>query len=130
MKTNQMDLDKLGLSPRTYNALCRAGILTIDQLCNTTRTDLRRLKNVGNKMVAEIDEKLAAYIATGAAEMELPPEHPCKLDYVQGYLDGQEVFRAAVIEELLKRENIHKGALQGTVASIRHMVAGLEVPAK
>ena len=87
MKTNQVDLDKLGLSPRTYNALCRAGILTIDQLCNTSRKDLRRLKNVGPKMVAEIDEKLAAYIATGAAEMELPPEHPCKLDYVQGYLD-------------------------------------------
>lgn len=130
MKTNQMDLDKLGLTPRTYNALCRAGILTIDQLCNTSRADLRRLKNVGNKMVAEIDEKIAAYIASGAAEMEKPPEERCKLDYVQGYLDGQEAFRTAVIQELMKRESIHKGALQGTVASIRHMVAGLEVPAK
>lgn len=128
MENSKMDLDKLGLSPRTYNALCRAGILTIDRLCNTSRADLRRLKNVGDKMVAEIDEKIAAYIASGAAEMELPPEHPCKLDYVQGYLDGKEVFRAAVIKELMKRENIQKGAIQGTVASIRHMVEGLEVP--
>lgn len=129
MADNNMDLNKLGLSVRAYNALCRARIMTIHQLCAIGPDKLRRLKNVGAKTVAEIEEKLAAYIADGAEEIEKPPEHPCELDYVQGYLDGKKVFRAAVVEALQKRENVYRGSVMyGALVSIRQMVEGLEVP--
>ena len=129
MVDNKKDLEKLGLSTRAYNALCRAKILSIHQLCAIGPENLRKLKNVGVKIVSEVEKKLAAYIAAGAEGIERPSEVPCELDYVQGYLDGKEAFRAAVVQALAQRENLyHGGILYGTVASIRQMVEALEVP--
>lgn len=54
----------LGLSNRAFNALMRAHLRTIGDLCDyIARDDLRKFRNIGEKTVAEINEKLEAFLA-------------------------------------------------------------------
>ncbi|MCL0082676.1 hypothetical protein M1O14_03075, partial [Dehalococcoidia bacterium] len=53
-------LDQLGLSPRTYNALRRAGITSVRMLLEKTRGELIDMKYLGPKSWEEIQERLAA----------------------------------------------------------------------
>ena len=55
-----MTLDQLGLSPRTYNALRRAGITSITTLMEKSKEELIDLKHLGPKSWDEIQERLAA----------------------------------------------------------------------
>lgn len=52
-------LEYLGLSVRTYNCLMRAGISTIPMLCNKSEKDLRLVRNLGEKGIAEIRQALS-----------------------------------------------------------------------
>lgn len=128
------EIEKLGLSVRAYNALCRAGILTIRQLCAINRKDLRKLRNMGAKTVAEVEEKLEAYIASGVEKMENPPECPFEenyfeSDYKRGFQEGVRLFRNAVVQMLKKREKLHERSIFGVLeADIRQIVEHLEVP--
>lgn len=56
-------LKTLGLSIRAYNALGRAGIRTVQQLAAASTQDIRDVPNIGDKSMAEIQEKLATYSA-------------------------------------------------------------------
>lgn len=47
-------IEALGLSTRTYHALCRANIRTTNALVNISDSDLRKLKTIGHSAVAEI----------------------------------------------------------------------------
>ena len=53
-----LGIDELELSVRTYNCLNRAGIETVDDLCNMTPEDLMRIRNFGRKNLEEILAKL------------------------------------------------------------------------
>ena len=48
----------LNLSVRAYNCLMRAGITTIDRLCDTTQSELLKIRNMGLKSSEEILSKL------------------------------------------------------------------------
>lgn len=50
----ERSLVELNLTVRTYNVLKRAGILTIEQLCSMTQSDLREIDGVGPATKAEI----------------------------------------------------------------------------
>lgn len=63
-------LGVLGLSARPYNALMGDGITTIGQLAAMSREQIREVRNVGEKSLAEIEEKLTAYLS----EHPLPDE--------------------------------------------------------
>ena len=52
-------VDELELSIRSYNCLKRAGINTVDELCEMTPDDLAKVHNLGRKSYEEILEKLA-----------------------------------------------------------------------
>ena len=52
-------IETLGLSVRSENCLHRAGIETIGKLTDTTAADLKRIRNLGQKCLDEIIEKLA-----------------------------------------------------------------------
>ena len=52
-------IEELELSVRSYNCLKRAGINTIAELINTSITELNNVRNLGQKGVDEISEKLA-----------------------------------------------------------------------
>lgn len=51
---------ELSLTVRTYRTLCRNGIETINQLCDTSRGELREFRNLGVKMMDEIEQALVS----------------------------------------------------------------------
>ena len=56
-----MPIEALELSLRTYNALKNAGLETVGELRNMTRKQLLNVKNLGDKSVDEIEERLKEY---------------------------------------------------------------------
>lgn len=58
-KALEMSIDELELSVRSYNCLKRAGINTVEELCNKTPDDMMKVRNLGRKSLNEIKRKLA-----------------------------------------------------------------------
>lgn len=54
----QMSIDELELSVRSYNCLKRAGINTVEELCNKTSEDMMKVRNLGRKSLEEVLGKL------------------------------------------------------------------------
>ena len=53
-----MSIDELELSVRSYNCLKRAGINTVEELCNKTSEDMMKVRNLGRKSLEEVLQKL------------------------------------------------------------------------
>ena len=53
-------IDELDLSVRSYNCLKRAGITTVLELTEKTEEEMMKVKNLGKKSLKEIKDKLAA----------------------------------------------------------------------
>ena len=53
-------IDSLDLSVRAFNCLKRAGINTIEELCNRTLQDMMKVRNLGRKSLEEVRSKLEA----------------------------------------------------------------------
>ena len=57
-KVLEMNIDELELSVRSYNCLKRAGINTVEELCNKTPDDMMKVRNLGRKSLEEVLGKL------------------------------------------------------------------------
>lgn len=57
-KALEMNIDELELSVRSYNCLKRAGINTVEELCNRTSEDMMKVRNLGRKSLEEVLAKL------------------------------------------------------------------------
>ena len=57
-KVLEMNIDELDLSVRSYNCLKRAGINTVEELCNRTSEDMMKVRNLGRKSLEEVLAKL------------------------------------------------------------------------
>ena len=57
-KVLEMNIDELELSVRSYNCLKRAGINTVEELCNRTSDDMMKVRNLGRKSLEEVLGKL------------------------------------------------------------------------
>ena len=57
-KVLEMNIDELELSVRSYNCLKRAGINTVEELCNKTSEDMMKVRNLGRKSLDEVLTKL------------------------------------------------------------------------
>ena len=57
-KVLEMSIDELELSVRSYNCLKRAGINTVEELCNKTSDDMMKVRNLGRKSLDEVYAKL------------------------------------------------------------------------
>lgn len=57
---SQHSIDELGLSKRSYNALLKAGYLTIDKIARISQHDLINITNIGENSVDDI----RAYLKT------------------------------------------------------------------
>jgi DNA-directed RNA polymerase subunit alpha len=57
-KALEMSIDELELSVRSYNCLKRAGINTVEELCNKTPDDMMKVRNLGRKSLEEVLAKL------------------------------------------------------------------------
>lgn len=58
-KYENITIEELDLSVRSYNCLKRAGIQTVLELTERTEEDMMKFKNLGKKSFKEIKEKLA-----------------------------------------------------------------------
>ena len=59
-KYENITIEDLDLSVRSYNCLKRAGISTVYELTEKSEDDMMKVKNLGKKSLKEIKEKLAA----------------------------------------------------------------------
>ena len=50
-----VSIEEIGLSVRSYNALCRAGIHTVNAMLTLNREQMQRMKNLGKKSIGEIE---------------------------------------------------------------------------
>ena len=57
-KVLEMNIDEPELSVRSYNCLKRAGINTVEELCNRTSEDMMKVRNLGRKSLEEVLAKL------------------------------------------------------------------------
>ena len=57
-KVMEMSIDELELSVRSYNCLKRAGINTVEELCNKTPDEMMKVRNLGRKSLEEVLAKL------------------------------------------------------------------------
>ena len=57
-KVLSMSIEDLELSVRSFNCLKRAGINTVEQLCNKTPDDMMKVRNLGKKSLEEVIQKL------------------------------------------------------------------------
>ena len=57
-KGQQMMIEDLDLSVRSYNCLKRAGIQTVDELTQKTEDEMIRVRNLGKKSLKEVKDKL------------------------------------------------------------------------
>lgn len=57
-KALEMNIDELELSVRSFNCLKRAGINTVEELCNHTSEDMMKVRNLGRKSLEEVLAKL------------------------------------------------------------------------
>ena len=57
-KVLEMNIDELELSVRSYNCLKRAGINTVEELCNRTSEDMMKVRNLGRQSLEEVLAKL------------------------------------------------------------------------
>ena len=57
-KALSMSIEDLELSVRSFNCLKRAGINTVEQLCNKTPDDMMKVRNLGKKSLDEVLLKL------------------------------------------------------------------------
>ena len=55
---SKLTIDELDLPTRIYNSLRNGGIETLGQLLSTTKRDLISMRNMGNKSIIVIEEKL------------------------------------------------------------------------
>ena len=58
-KLENMPIEELDLSVRSYNCLKRAAIMTVSELTQKTEEEMMKVKNLGKKSLKEIKEKLA-----------------------------------------------------------------------
>lgn len=56
--TMSMTIDELELSVRSFNCLKRAGINTVEELCNKTPDEMMKVRNLGKKSLDEVLNKL------------------------------------------------------------------------
>lgn len=59
-KYQDMSIEELDLSVRSYNCLKRANILTVQELTQKTEEDMMKVRNLGKKSLKEVKEKLLA----------------------------------------------------------------------
>ena len=57
-KYEEMTIEDLDLSVRSFNCLKRAGIATVMELTNRTEEDMMKVRNLGKKSLKEVKEKL------------------------------------------------------------------------
>lgn len=81
MNNNDVLIEELDLSVRSYNCLKRAGINTVEDLINRTDEGLIRIRNLGRKNFEEIKRKLE-FVDTSKIDVAIK-----EIETIEGYVD-------------------------------------------
>lgn len=111
----QVSIDELELSTRTYNCLKRAGISDIGQILEMDDKDLKAIRNLGEKSLQEIRERL---IARGfLPQVQVP-----------GVLLEESVEAEETVEAILSGEPPAPGSEEAAAATGETLTGGLFLP--
>lgn len=97
-RLQDMPIEVLDLSSRTYNCLKRSQITTVVQLLQMSDDELLSLRNFGQKSLEELKEKLAEHGLLGPEEER---EEPVA---AEAYVTEEEAAEVVAIEELEEQE--------------------------
>lgn len=100
---DNLTLEELNLSVRTFNCLCRAGIHTVGELRKMSREDLTKVRNLGRKSQEEVIQKLASMGLTLQGEQE-PPSCSEQLRELIGLKDVKEQVRKIAAFARMKKD--------------------------
>ena len=89
---DDLSIEELDLSVRSFNCLKRAGINTVGELRRMSRDDLMKVRNFGRKSQEEVIQKLASMSLTLRDEQE-PPKSSDLLRELIGLKDVKEQVR-------------------------------------
>ena len=112
-----ISIDEMNFSVRTYSCLRRGCISTLEELSNTTESDLMKIRNLGTKSMEEIVSKLDEYGIKLAENNEQESEE--ELHTGEGEL---ETIQAFPIEQLEFSENATKVLLEVGITTIEELL--------
>ena len=119
-----MKIENLNLSVRARNALMRAGVRTTDQLMSMEADDLRKMRNIGEKTLYEIQKTMKT---VETLERQSQQEQAPNGSYLHGYREGREGMRRAVIRELTRMSRRLNGDQQEALCEACGVVKMIEV---
>ena len=96
-------LDEMDLSVRTYNCLKRAGIHTLGDLRKMSREDLAKIRNLGSRSLEEVINKLASMGLSLQGEQQ-PPSSSQMLAQLIGLKDVKEQVRKIAAFARMKKD--------------------------
>lgn len=119
-----MKIEELNLSVRARNALMRAGVRTTEQLMTLEADDLRKMRNIGDKTLYEIQRtmKKMEELERKASMQQLPNG-----SYLHGFHEGKEGMRRAVVRELTRMARRMNGDQQAALSEACDKVRMIEV---
>ncbi len=84
-------LDDLDFTVRAYNCLKRAGIETIESLCNMTEDEVRNIHNFSEKCVIEVKEKLTEIGKNLKQQIDNTEDNSSKAEIIEDYITDEEL---------------------------------------
>jgi hypothetical protein len=92
-------IEELGMTTRTYNALKRKGIDSVQQLQKLNDYDLRDIRNFGQKSINEVHEILSAISTSSTFDSSVED----KFDNLVDWMKDQLILEVSDIESLMSR---------------------------
>lgn len=100
---DDLSIDELDLSVRSFNCLKRAGINTVGDIRKMSRQDLAKVRNIGRNSQEEVIQKLASMGLTLQGEQE-PPSSSALLHELIGLKDVKEQVRKIAAFARMKKD--------------------------
>lgn len=101
---NPVLIEDLELSVRSYTCLKKAGILTVEQLKRLSADELRRIRNMGRKSVAEILDKLEEIRHLPAVSILPEKDYLAELDTLIGLEEVKTQVRKIAAFAKMKKD--------------------------
>ena len=121
---NNLKIEELNLSVRARNALMRAGVRTSEQLMSMEVDDLRKIRNIGDKTLYEVQRTMKKLEEQErVAQVQQAPNG----SYLHGYCEGKEGMRRAVVRELTRLARRASREQQEILSEACGMVKMIEV---
>ena len=111
-ENDQTPIEELALSTRPYNCLKRANIHTVAQLLMRSDEELRHVRNLSQKCVTEIRQKLSEYASRRETASPAESDGFAPLEELIGLQNVKEQMRKIVALAKMKQDMAERGMNQ------------------